>query len=144
MKLIPKTEEEKRKDKITLYRNCINAGLEPMGNDIFTDGEEYFRFGFPKKVSDIKNIIKERYEGNKGSYSVQMHDFESLIPTDIFDILVANEIKEIYEKRAADDFCKLGLSTDIPENVYDPNRDCYRDPYDSNEDLSMFYDYKYL
>ena len=127
MKLIPKTEEEKRKDKIALYRNCINAGLEPVGNDIFTDGEEFFRFGFPRKVSEIKKIIKERYEGNKGSYSVQMHDFENIIDDDILCVLINRRVEALLKRRVKEEMSAIGLSTSIPENVYDPDRDA---PYE--------------
>ena len=38
MKLVPKSEEEKQKDNVTLYRNCLKAGLSHIGEDIFTDG----------------------------------------------------------------------------------------------------------
>jgi hypothetical protein len=129
MKIIPKTEEEKRKEKITLYRNCINAGLEPMGNDIFTDGEEFFRFGSPRKVSEIKNIIKERYDGNKGSYSVQMHDFENIIDDDILCVLINRRVEALLKRRVKEEMSAIGLSTSIPENVYDPDRDAPARPY---------------
>jgi len=141
MKLIPKTEEEKRKDKIALYRNCINAGLEPVGNDIFTDGEEFFRFGFPRKVSEIKNIIKERYEGNKESYSVQMHDFENIIDDDILCVLINRRVEALLKRRVKEEMSAIGLSTSIPENVYDPDRDAtVKDSSESYLNFEYFFE----
>ena len=134
MKLVPKSEEEKQKDKVTLYRNCLKAGLSHIGEDIFTDGEEYFRFypGFRRKVSDIKKIIKDRYEGNKSSFSVQMHDLEDIIPHEVLCVLVNRRVEAILKRRVKEEMSAIGLSTSIPENIYDPDRD--NNQYNNEED----------
>ena len=124
MKIIPKSKEEKQKDQVTLYRNCLKAGLSPVSEDIFTDGEEYFRLSdIPRKVSDIKKIIDDRYAGNKNSFSVQMHDFESIIPDDILCVLINRRVEALLKRRVKEEMSAIGLSTSIPENVYDPDRD---------------------
>ena len=140
--MIYKSEEEKLKDKVTLYRNALKAGLNHVGDDIFEDGSvyptEYYRFGFPRSVKSIKEAIKERNEGNKQSYSVTLENFECLIPNEVLTVLVNRRTEEI------------GLSTDIPENVFDPERDCIDSEYGFEEEkftndyfraLSDHYDY---
>lgn len=44
MKIMPKSKEELKaleverlKDKVTLFRNCLKAGLTHIANDIFAD-----------------------------------------------------------------------------------------------------------
>ena len=137
MKIIPKSREEKQRDQVTLYKNCLKAGLSPIGEDIFTDGEEYFRFypGLPRKLSNIKKIIKDRYAGNKTSFAVQMHDFESIIPDDILCVLINRRTEALLKRRVKEEMSAIGLSTSIPENVYDPDRDGSAESNDY-EDLS--------
>ena len=88
---IIKTQEEKIKEKTTLYKNCLKAGLTHIGDDIYADEDvyptQYYRFGFVRSLKSIKEAIKERNEGNKGSYAVQMDDFEMIIPRDILSII---------------------------------------------------------
>ena len=143
MKIIPKSKEEKQRDQITLYKNCLKAGLSHLGEDIFTDGEEYFRFnaGLPRKVSDIKKIIKDRYAGNKASFAVQMHDFESIIPNDILCVLINRRTEAILKRRVKEEMSAIGLSTSIPENVYDPDRDGADELVDYEDDPLGFYGY---
>ena len=64
-----KTEGEKIKEKTTLLRNCLKAGLTHIADDIYADEDvyptQYYRFGFVRSVKSIKEAIKERNEGNK-------------------------------------------------------------------------------
>ena len=123
MKIIPKvkTEEEKIKEKTTLYRNCLKAGLTHIGDDIYADEDVYptqfYRFGFVRSVKGIKEAIKERNEGNKGSYAVQMDDFEMIIPREILSIIVNRKVEEVLKRRIKDEMINEGLTTDTPENV---------------------------
>ena len=49
-----KTEEEKIKEKTTLLRNCLKAGLTHIADDIYADEDvyptQYYRFGFVRSV----------------------------------------------------------------------------------------------
>ena len=127
MKLIPKTQEEIRKDKVTLYRNALKAGLAHVGGDIFSDESvyptEYYRFCYPKKVSDIKEAINIRNLGNKELYAVHMHDFENLIPSNVLSVLVNRRTEALLKRRVKEEMKNAGLSTETPENVYSINRD---------------------
>ena len=143
-----KTEEEKIKEKTTLLRNCLKAGLTHIADDIYADEDvyptQYYRFGFVRSVKSIKEAIKERNEGNKQSFTAQIDDFEMIIPREVLSVIVNRKVEAILKRRVKDQLNEIGLSTDIPENVYDPERDKIEDPWDSEEDLSNFYDYKYL
>ena len=129
MKNIPiiKTQEEKIKEKTTLYKNCLKAGLTHIGDDIYADEDvyptQYYRFGFVRSVKGIKEAIKERNEGNKGSYAVQMDDFEMIIPREILSIIVNRKIESVLKQRVKEEMESIGLKTEVPENVYDPDRD---------------------
>ena len=67
-----------------------------------------------------------------------------IIPREVLSVIVNRKVEAILKRRVKDQLNEIGLSTDIPENVYDPERDKIEDPWDSEEDLSNFYDYKYL
>lgn len=154
MKPIFKSEEEKLKDKVTLYRNALKAGLSHVGDDIFEDCSvhptQYYRFGFPRSVKSIKEAIKERNEGNKQAYSVTLENFECLIPPEVLTVLTNRRTEAILQRRVKEEMSNIGLSTDIPENVFDPERDCIKSEYDFEEEfhtndyfkaLSDHYDY---
>jgi hypothetical protein len=132
MKLPIKTKEEKIKDKVTLYRNALKAGLSHVGDDIFEDGTvyptQYYRFGFARSVKSIKEAIKERNEGNIQAYSVTLDNFESLIPNEALSVLVNRRAEAILQRRVKEEIEKIGLSTEIPENIFDPERDTPFDP----------------
>ena len=128
MKAIPKTKEQILKENESLRKNAIKAGLDHIGDDIYADYNvcptQYYRFGFIRSVKNIKEAIKERNEGNIQSYSVQMKDFEDLIPREVLTVLVNREVESILKKRVKKEMAKLGLSTTTPENIYDAERDC--------------------
>ena len=136
MKLIPKTNEEINKERVTLYRNALKAGLTHVGGNIFSDESvyptEYFRFCSPKKVSDIKEAINIRTLGNKELYAVHMHDFENLIPNNVLSVLVNRRTEALLKRRVVEEMENAGLNTKTPENVYDHNRD---KSYEYGEDL---------
>lgn len=126
MKLVPRTDAEKQKDRITLIRNAEKAGLTYMGGNVFKDEEvyptQYYRFCNPKSVKDFKAAIDSRLDGNKESYAVQLHDFTSIIPTEILDTIVNRRIRGYLETKIAREMSDHNLDTSIPDNVYDPNR----------------------
>ena len=128
MKAIPKNKKQILKEKESLRKNAIKAGLDHIGDDIYADYNvcptQYYRFGFTRSVKNIKEAIKERNEGNIQSYSVQMKDFEDLIPREVLTVLVNREVESILKKRVKKEMAKLGLSTTTPENIYDAERDC--------------------
>lgn len=134
MKIIPKSkqelkalEEKKLKDRVSLFRNCLKAGLTHIANDIFADESvhptQYYRFGQSRKVLDIKEIIKERNDGNVQSFAVQLHDFENLIPSEVLSVMVNRRVEAIFKRRVKEEMSNIGLITSIPENIYDPERD---------------------
>jgi len=149
MKIIPKSKEEVLKEKETLRKNLIKAGLDHVANEIYADYSvhptQYYRFGSVRSVKSIKEAIKERNEGNKQSFAVQMHDFEDIIPHEILSVMVNRRVEAILKRRVKEEMSAIGLSTSIPENVYDPDRDkpefgfdesLYR--YDKMYDSSFF------
>ena len=147
MKIIPKikTEAEKIKEKTTLYRNCLKAGLVHIGDDIYADEDvyptQYYRFGFVRSVKGIKEAIKERNEGNKGSYAVQMDDFEMIIPREILSVLVNRRMEALMKRRIKEEMESIGLKTEVPENVYDPERDSLDGDYENYFNPDFFYEY---
>ena len=136
MKLTPRTDAEKQKDRITLIRNAEKAGLTYMGGNVFADGEvyptQYYRFCTPKSVKDFKAAIDSRMDGNKESYAVQLHDFTSIIPTEVLDTIVNRRIREYLENKIARDMSDNNIDTSIPDNIYDPDRE-------SNNSVHSFY-----
>ena len=129
MKIIPKikTEQEKIKERATLYSNCLKAGLTLIGDDIYADRNvyptQYYRFGLTRSVKSIKEAIKERNEGNKSSFAVQMDNFEMIIPHEILSVIVNRKVESILNQRVKEEMTNIGLKTEVPENVYDPDRD---------------------
>mgnify|MGYP003114756183 CR=1 FL=1 len=130
MKLIPKSKNEIIKEKVTLYKNCLKAGLSHVGDNVYSDGKEYFRFGFIRSVKEIKKIVKDRHDGDKGHYAVQMHDFEMMIPREVLSALVNRKVKSVMKQRLENELSNLGLDTDTPENIFDSERDSIPDVYD--------------
>jgi hypothetical protein len=127
MKLTPRTDAEKQKDRIALIRNAEKAGLTYMGGNVFKDEEvyptQYYRFGSPKSVKDFKAAIDSRMDGNKESYAVQLHDFTNIIPDEILDTIVNRRIRGYLETKIAKEMSDHNLDTSIPDNLYDPNRE---------------------
>ena len=126
MKIIPKTKEQILKDRLKTITKAEKAGLTYMGNSIYADESvyptEFYRFLFPKSVKDFEKIIYERNGGNKESYAVQMHDFESLIPEEILTVIVNRKIEKVLKKKVELDMAEQNLSTETPENVYNPDK----------------------
>ena len=52
-----------------------------------------------------------------------MHDFESIIDDDILCVLINRRVEALLKRRVKEEMSAIGLSTSIPENVYDPDRD---------------------
>lgn len=149
MKIIPRTKEQINKDKVSLYRNALKAGLNYVGNDIFADDSkypsQYYRFGSPKSVADIKAAIENRNNGNKELYAVQLFDFESLIPDRILDCIVNQKMVKYLKNKVVRDMIDNNLSIEVPENVYDSKRDDNFEPSpdDISDELEMRYQADY-
>lgn len=64
-----------------------------------------------------------------------MHDFENIIDDDILCVLINRRVEALLKRRVKEEMSAIGLSTSIPENVYDPDRDApaksYFDSYDN-------------
>ena len=133
-------EEKKLRDKVTMFRNCLKAGLTHVSNDIFADKDvyptQYYRFGEPRKVSDIKQIISERNDGNIQSFAVQMHDFERVIPDEVLSVMINRRVEAIFKRRVKEEMSNIGLTTSIPENIYDPERDGELQSYSFDSEFS--------
>ena len=133
MKIIPKTKEQILKDRLKTITNAEKAGLTYIGNSIYADESvyptEFYRFSYPKSVKDFEKIIYGRNGGNKESYAVQMIDFESLIPESILSVMVNRKIEKVLKKKVELDMAEQNLSTETPENVYDPDK---KDENDKN------------
>ena len=67
-----KTEEEKIKEKTTLLRNCLKAGLTHIADDIYADEDvyptQYYRFGFVRSVKSIKEAKVQ--DGGSGAFDI--------------------------------------------------------------------------
>ena len=142
MKIIPKSKEEVLKEKETLRKNLIKAGLDHVANEIYADYSvhptQYYRFGSVHSVKSIKEAIKERNEGYKQSFAVQMHDFEDIIPEEILSVMINRRVEAILKRRVKEEMSAIGLSTSIPENVYDPDRDKPKVDYNESESLYSY------
>jgi hypothetical protein len=127
MKILPRSKEQILKDRLKTITNAEKAGLKYFGHTIYADESqfptEFYRFCNPKSVKDFKAAIKERNEGNNELYAVHLHDFENLIPTNILNVIVNRKVEKILKEKVSEEMDKKGLSTKIPENVYDPQRD---------------------
>ena len=128
MKLMPKTQAERQKERITMIRNAEKAGLTYMGGNVFKDEDvyptQYYRFcaSNHRTVRDFKKIIDERLDGNVESYAVQLHDFTNLIPSEVLDTIVNRRIHSYLETKIIKDMIDNNLSTELPDSVYDPDK----------------------
>ncbi len=126
MKILPRSKDQILKDRLKTITNAEKAGLKYYGHTIYADESqfptEYYRFCNPKSVKDFKAAIKNRNEGNKELYAVQMHDFENLIPSEILDVIVNRKIEKVLKKQVELNMIQRNLSTETPVNVSDPER----------------------
>ena len=126
MKILPRSKDQILKDRLKTITNAEKAGLKYYGHQIYADESqfptEYYRFCNPKSVKDFKAAIKNRNEGNKELYAVQMHDFENLIPSEILDVIVNRKIEKVLKKQVELNMIQRNLSTETPVNVSDPER----------------------
>ena len=126
MKILPRSKDQILKDRLKTITNAEKAGLKYYGHTIYADESqfptEYYRFCNPKSVKDFKAAIKNRNEGNKELYAVQMHDFENLIPSEILDVIVNRKIEKVLKKQVELNMVQRNLSTETPVNVSDPER----------------------
>ena len=86
--------------------------------------------------SDIKQIISERNDGNIQSFAVQMHDFERVIPDEVLSVMINRRVEAIFKRRVKEEMSNIGLTTSIPENIYDPERDGELQSYSFDSEFS--------
>jgi hypothetical protein len=62
-----------------------------------------------------------------------MHDFENLIPDEILTVIVNRKIEKVLKKKVELDMAEQNLSTETPDNVYEPNNETLKTIYNLSD-----------